>query len=97
MVSFNPDVCGVVHDKSVEDAVGFLTGYMLTYPEQPSYKDYMITTFLDDMLYGIGVSVCPDEYTGADGYEHFKVAIVNYIEGMKACPFKHDVINERDY
>lgn len=49
--------------------------YVATYDGQSGYENYSDKTFLDDMLYGVGLSLqigTPTDYTGPGGYERFK-------------------------
>lgn len=55
----------------VEKAVDFMEQYINTYRNQPYYKTYTEATFINDMLYGVGVAVS-DEYQFAQGFDTFK-------------------------
>lgn len=57
--------------------------YIRTYSDQTSYETYSDKTFLDDMLYGIGLSMqvgTPTDYTGASGYERFKQKLREHLK-----------------
>jgi hypothetical protein len=57
--------------------------YVRTYSDQTHYETYFDQTFLDDMLYGIGLSMqigTPTDYTGAGGYERFKQALREHLK-----------------
>lgn len=56
--------------KRIEEAVAYLQKFMATYPNQTGYLDYTDRTFLNDMLYGIGVAL--GGKVGADGFDEFK-------------------------
>lgn len=46
--------------------------YVNTYSNQRGYTEYSDRTFIEDMLYGIGIAVDEDRYKNADGYAEFK-------------------------
>jgi hypothetical protein len=59
--------------KVMRERVKYLQDYVNTYSDQAHYEDYSDKTYLDDMLYGIGLSMAgPADYTGHGGYERFK-------------------------
>jgi hypothetical protein len=59
--------------KLMRERVASFQKYVATYHEQSSYDDYSDKTYVDDMLYGIGISmIAPADYTGPGGYERFK-------------------------
>lgn len=55
----------------IEKAVGFMEQYINTYRQQPYYKEYTEATFINDMLYGVGVAVS-GEHRFAQGFDTFK-------------------------
>lgn len=46
--------------------------YVSTYSNQNGYTGYSDKTFIEDMIYGIGVAIDSDKYGTAYGYEAFK-------------------------
>lgn len=61
--------------KSMRKAVAKLQTYVGTYDQQASFDDYTNKTYVDDVLYGLGLSMqelIPADYSGASGYERFK-------------------------
>jgi hypothetical protein len=59
--------------KLVRERVKFLQDYVNTYSDQGGYEDYSDKTYIDDMLYGLGLSMAgPTDYSGPGGYERFK-------------------------
>jgi hypothetical protein len=69
--------------KRMREMVAKFHKYVGTYSSQWSYADYSDKTFLDDMLYGIGLSMqvgTPTDYTGAGGYERFKEALRQHLK-----------------
>lgn len=61
-------------------AVESLQKYMKGYPDQIGYLDYSDETFIDDMLYGIGVAIDSAEYGYASGYRKFKERVQAHID-----------------
>ncbi|MGM1289590.1 hypothetical protein, partial [Escherichia coli] len=41
--------------------------YVATYSDQQCYQDYSDRTFIEDMLYGIGVAIDRERFRAADG------------------------------
>lgn len=69
--------------RQMRERVAAFQEYVRTYSDQSSYEDYSVKTFLDDMLYGIGLSMqigTPTDYTGAGGYERFKQALREHLK-----------------
>jgi len=66
--------------KRMKDAVEYMTAYMVGYDKQIGYLDYSDETFIDDVLYGLGVALDADNRF-AIGYEKFKARIVKHIGG----------------
>lgn len=47
--------------------------YVATYSNQPGYQEYSDKTWIDDILYGLGICMKDaTDYTGPGGYERFK-------------------------
>ena len=67
-------------------AVAKLTMYMKTYADQAGYADYSDKTFIDDVLYGLGVALggATDHYSGPDGYERFKAYLRDHLDDQPA-------------
>jgi hypothetical protein len=56
--------------------------YVETYSGQDGYETYSDKTLLDDMLYGIGLSLqigTPTDYSGPGGFERFKQRLREHI------------------
>ena len=66
-------------ENSIKEAVGYLIGYIATYPNQPGYEDYHLETLINDVLYGLGVSIS-DDYRCADGFEKWKDRLRVHLE-----------------
>ena len=60
----------------IEDAITHLQTYLDTYTMQSGYKDYPVEIWIDDMIYGLGISIDPDKYMYADGFDEFKEILV---------------------
>lgn len=59
--------------KVMRERVAYLKDYVGTYDSQAHYEDYSDKTYVDDILYGLGLSMTGlTDYTGAGGYERFK-------------------------
>jgi hypothetical protein len=46
--------------------------YVRTYSDQAHYDEYRDGTFMDDMLYGIGIAIEPEKWREGSGFEAFK-------------------------
>lgn len=51
-----------------ESAFGDFVRYVDSYDEQSNWKNYPIYTFVNDMVYGLGIALEPNEHYGPDGY-----------------------------
>lgn len=57
----------------MRERVKYLQDYINTYSWQAEYEDYADKTYVDDILFGLGLSMSGAyDYTGPDGYERFK-------------------------
>jgi hypothetical protein len=45
--------------------------YVATYSDQPGFLDYSDRTFIQDMLYGIGLAIDPKAFKCADGFDRW--------------------------
>lgn len=71
--------------KRMREVVAYFQKYVATYTEQSHYDDYSDKTYLEDMLYGIGLSLAvgtPTDYSGPGGYERFKQALREHLSGQ---------------
>jgi hypothetical protein len=69
--------------KRMREAVERLTKYMATYDRQHNYKDYSDYTFIEDVLYGIGIALEPVEYKYGAGFDKFKVRLKGHLNGER--------------
>lgn len=53
-------------------AVSSLQTYIATYDKQAGYQHYSDETFINDVIYGLGVALDPSGYAYADGFDRFK-------------------------
>ena len=58
-------------------AVKYYKNFVNTYED---YEFLFDTTFIEDMLYGIGVSIDKDKYSWASGYKEFLKYLKNLID-----------------
>lgn len=69
--------------KRMRKIVAKMQEYVATYSQQTSYDMYSDKTFLDDMLYGIGLALqigSAKDNTGAGGYERFKQELREHLK-----------------
>jgi len=57
--------------------------YVADYTKQQQYEDYRDDTFLEDMLYGLGVALDRDEYGMASGYREFKKTVLQRLVNIR--------------
>jgi hypothetical protein len=63
---------------STKNAVEILKIYIDTYDSQKGYEDYSTQIYIDDILYGLAISLS-NEYTYAPGFEQFKKDLQEYL------------------
>lgn len=67
--------------KRMRNMVARYQKYVAAYSDQPRYEDYMDKTYLDDMLYGLGISIIgAADYGGPEGYERFKQLLREHLK-----------------
>ena len=64
----------------IEKAVKYLSDYITTYTKQSQYKNYDVKTYIDDILYGLGVSINEDEFSFASGFKKFKNELRQHLD-----------------
>ena len=69
----------MIKTNTIEQTVEYMIKYINTYKDQFGWKEYTHETFLDDMIYGIGVAMS-DQYKMAQGYEKFRADIDEYFK-----------------
>ncbi len=70
----------IKQENNIEEAVKVLQSYINTYPHQAGYKGYALSTYIDDILYGLAISINPDRYSFTNGYHKFKLELKEYLE-----------------
>lgn len=60
--------------------VDYMVGYMGTYDLQSGYENYRDETFIDDILYGLGVALNPEQHQFADGFRRWKDTLAEYLK-----------------
>lgn len=63
----------------MEKAVEHLQEYMNTYTNQFGYREYDAKTLINDVLYGLAVSINENEYRFADGFTRFKEDLLEFL------------------
>ena len=63
----------------MKDAVAKLTKYIGTFDTQHGYVDYSDATFINDVLYGIGIALNEQEYQYAQGFVKFKAFLKDFL------------------
>lgn len=58
--------------KRMRAVVARFQEYVRTYSDQAHYDQYRDDTFLDDMLYGIGIAMEPKKWRSGTGFDAFK-------------------------
>lgn len=61
--------------KRMRAVVARFQEYVRTYSDQACYDQYRDSTFIDDMLYGIGIAIEPNKHQAAPGYDAFKTKL----------------------
>jgi hypothetical protein len=68
--------------KRMKEAVASLQHYMATYDKQYGYQDYPDTTYINDVLYGLGRSL-DRKYEFADGFDRFKDVLRKHLDACR--------------
>ena len=66
-------------EKRMQKAVKYLTEYMETYDKQLNYEKYSDKTFIDDILYGMGVALDKGKYEYSTGFREFKKVLIKHL------------------
>lgn len=64
--------------KRMRDAVRRLRKYVNTYHRQLGYTDYTDYTFIEDILYGLGIAL-DDAHAFASGFDRFKTKLRQHL------------------
>ncbi len=68
----------IEQENNIEQAVKVLKSYINTYPHQAGYKDYSLETYINDILYGLAISINSD-YSFAEGSRKFELELKEYL------------------
>lgn len=80
-------------DEKLRRIVGteWFTRYVYTIDTQYGYESYRDQTVIDDVLYGLGVSLEGHKHTNADGFERFlKDVLVPHLKKVHPRAFEDD-------
>lgn len=77
--------------KRMREVVARFQSYVRTYDQQSEYANYADRTYIEDMLYGIGLSIDPEGYRGASGFDLFKTKL---LQDGHVQPFAQGKSNE---
>ena len=66
--------------KRMKAAMESMANYMATYEEQIGSIDYSDETFIDDVLYGLGVALEPDKHRYANGFDTWKEQLRKHLQ-----------------
>jgi hypothetical protein len=66
-------MCGKTFEPELKVDMEYYKDYVKTYPNVL----FGPMTFVEDMLYGIGLSVNPERYQGSQGYKKFLKEVIN--------------------
>ena len=64
----------------MKTSVAYLQKYMDTYPDQVGYENYSDKTLIDDVLYGLGVALDPENNRYANGFMRFKNVLREHLD-----------------
>ncbi len=66
--------------KRMELMVKYLQRYLETYDKQYGYQNYTDRTFINDILYGLGVALNPENHQYADGFDRWKKELIEFLK-----------------
>lgn len=72
-------VISIEREGGMVEAVKYLQTYMNTYDTQVGYENYNASTFIDDILYGLGMALDPKKYQYLKGYRKFKEDLSKFL------------------
>ena len=70
--------------RRMRKAIAYMRNYMVEYHKQTACMDYSDATFIDDVLYGLGVALHGTSCSYANGYEAWKEKLRAHLETAKA-------------
>ena len=69
--------------KRMKLMVAYLKRYIETYDKMYGYENYTDETLIDDILYGLGVALNPNEHSFASGFYTWKKKLYAHLEKDK--------------
>ena len=66
--------------KRMELMVKYLQRYIETYDKQYGYQNYTDRTFINDILYGLGVALNPENHQYANGFDRWKKELIEFLK-----------------
>lgn len=66
--------------QTIPESVSYLARYMESYDKQTGFEGYSSKTYINDVLYGLGMSLNPELFRWNNGFEKFKVFLQEYLE-----------------
>lgn len=66
--------------KRMKSAVAYMQEYMRTYSELYEFSSYRDETFIDDVLYSLGIALGGDKYKYAKGFDLWKKKLKKHLE-----------------
>jgi hypothetical protein len=76
--------------KRMHNIVAAFQQYVADYDKQAAYEDYSDKTFIDDMLYGIGIALDGHSNANALGYENWKRQLLAHLTSNGLSTEKHE-------
>lgn len=70
-------------EKRMKAAITSLTHYMVTYGYDEDNYGWTDKSFINDVLYGLGVALHGDKYKFANGYDEWKKELIKHLNGGK--------------
>lgn len=64
--------------ESIHTALEYLKNYIGTYDQQ-FIDNYSVETWIEDILYGLGMSIDPNNHRWARGHRLFKEKLIEYL------------------
>ena len=71
---------------NIKESLNYMVDYISTYGGQRHFDLYDKTVWVDDIIYGLGVSVDSKKYRFSDGYERFRLYLSNYFLSKYGAP-----------
>ncbi len=66
--------------KRMKLMVKYFKAYIKTYDKQYGYENYSDTTFINDVLYGLGVAIDPNNHQYSNGFDVWKKKLMEFLK-----------------